>query len=337
VIGLVVCLTSTGAHADEQLAKAEDVLRTARYDDAIAYANKAFDSSKLSAGQTARALYVRGHANFKRNRPAIAISDLTSAIWTRQLPAPLLEKAKDMRTKAYAATGIAAPRLSAAKSEPLPPPRVSTQRSTATASATRQTGSAPPAPTHKVALPTAIKPRLPDGMQAARPTVASQPGTSAVTAQPTTTTPAWQTSSVRNLPAKTTWLGVSQKPAEGRRATGPLATAVAAGAVTTTGSIPQSTPVSRTPAQISGPAEGTAPAAPAPVFQTNVIPTEQQPTEPDRKAEPAGYGLFGGLFATTEPTSPDVALANELQRRRAEQIRAHNQRMESQHAATKQQ
>lgn len=97
------------AAGSKNLAGAEQMLREGQFDKAIALVNKAFKSDQLSSTASARALYTRGNALLQTKRPAEAISDLTSAIWTRKLPPALHQKAIALRAGAYSASGVTAP------------------------------------------------------------------------------------------------------------------------------------------------------------------------------------------------------------------------------------
>ncbi|MES1179711.1 MAG: tetratricopeptide repeat protein, partial [Hyphomicrobium sp.] len=68
----------------------------------------ALNSGGLLAPQMAKALYTRGLAYKKLNRPSLAIADLTSALWLKNgLSGDDKDKATAERAEAYQAAGIA--------------------------------------------------------------------------------------------------------------------------------------------------------------------------------------------------------------------------------------
>ncbi len=80
-----------------------------QYDKAIASFSAALRSGGLASQDMAKAMYFRGRAYEKANRPAEAIADLTSAIWLKDgLSEAERKDAEALRAKAYQSVGIAA-------------------------------------------------------------------------------------------------------------------------------------------------------------------------------------------------------------------------------------
>ena len=71
------------ANAQSQVEAGVNALEAGKVDVAVASLSSALSSSSLPATQTARALYYRGIAYRRQSKPALAISDLTSALWLK--------------------------------------------------------------------------------------------------------------------------------------------------------------------------------------------------------------------------------------------------------------
>ncbi len=100
------------AKADPAAAQGEveagiNALGQGRLDAAVASLSNAVSAGSLPSAQTARALYYRGVAHRRQSKPALAISDLTNALWIK---AGLTEEqradALQQRTGAYREAGL---------------------------------------------------------------------------------------------------------------------------------------------------------------------------------------------------------------------------------------
>ena len=71
------------ATAQSQVEAGVNALEAGKLDAAVASLSSALAAASLPAPQTARALYYRGVAYHKQSKPALAIADLTSALWLK--------------------------------------------------------------------------------------------------------------------------------------------------------------------------------------------------------------------------------------------------------------
>ncbi len=82
-------------------------LDAGKVDEAVANLSSGIGSGSLPGSQMARALYYRGVAYRKQNKPALAIADLTSALWLRGgLSGDLRQEAQQQRAAAYREAGL---------------------------------------------------------------------------------------------------------------------------------------------------------------------------------------------------------------------------------------
>jgi cell division septation protein DedD len=78
-----------------------------KYQSAVDELSKAVKAGSLTNAEMAKALYTRGLAYKKQNKPGLAISDLTSALWLKNgLSADDRKKATAERSEAYKMAGI---------------------------------------------------------------------------------------------------------------------------------------------------------------------------------------------------------------------------------------
>ncbi|HXF52512.1 MAG TPA: tetratricopeptide repeat protein, partial [Hyphomicrobiaceae bacterium] len=90
-----------------------NALEAGRVDGAVASLSSAIASGSLPGPQMARALYYRGVAYRKQGKPALAIADLTSALWLRGgLTGNLRQEALQARAAAYREAGLPDPSAS---------------------------------------------------------------------------------------------------------------------------------------------------------------------------------------------------------------------------------
>lgn len=90
----------------------------------------------LGTSELARAMYLRGLAYKKQNKPGLAISDLTSAVWIKNgLNEADRQKALAERQEAYAAAGISGSDVAAAPAVSQGPPPAPASQPTAVATA----------------------------------------------------------------------------------------------------------------------------------------------------------------------------------------------------------
>jgi hypothetical protein len=83
-------------------------LQAGRTDQALQHLNSALSGGKLPSTQMARALYYRGVAYRKQGKPALAIADLTSALWLKNGLDPAQKAdALENRAAAYREAGLA--------------------------------------------------------------------------------------------------------------------------------------------------------------------------------------------------------------------------------------
>lgn len=100
------------AKADPTAAQAEveagvNALGAGRAEAAVNHLNTAITSGTLPSAQSARALYYRGVAHRRTNKPAQAISDLTNALWIKNgLTPEQREDALRQRSAAYRDAGL---------------------------------------------------------------------------------------------------------------------------------------------------------------------------------------------------------------------------------------
>lgn len=148
-------------------------------DQAVAQLTAAIGDGKLPPQQMAKALYVRGLAQRKLGKPALAISDLTSALWMKGgLSDSDRAEAQSARTSAYREAGLSEP-AGSATARPATAPVVS---------------ASPPVQT------AAQRPAAP----AAAPAAAPPPPAPAATGEPNWKTRVQATGSARNMPAPAT-------------------------------------------------------------------------------------------------------------------------------------
>jgi hypothetical protein len=100
------------AKADPAIAQGEaeagiSALGQGRLDAAVASLTKALSAGSLPSSQTARVLYYRGVAHRRQNKPALAISDLTNALWIKSgLTEQQRADALQQRSGAYREAGL---------------------------------------------------------------------------------------------------------------------------------------------------------------------------------------------------------------------------------------
>jgi hypothetical protein len=83
-------------------------LQAGKTDQALQHLNSALSGGKLPSTQMARALYYRGVAYRKQGKPALAIADLTSALWLKNGLDPAQKAdALENRAAAYREAGLA--------------------------------------------------------------------------------------------------------------------------------------------------------------------------------------------------------------------------------------
>ncbi len=83
------------------------LLETGKTDQAVATLSSAISGGNLPPGVMAKALYLRGAAYRKQSKPALAISDLTSALWLKGgLSETDRSDATQQRTAAYSEAGL---------------------------------------------------------------------------------------------------------------------------------------------------------------------------------------------------------------------------------------
>lgn len=83
------------------------LLESGKTDQAVATLSSAISGGNLPPGVMAKALYLRGSAYRKQNKPALAISDLTSALWLKGgLSDADRADATQQRTAAYSEAGL---------------------------------------------------------------------------------------------------------------------------------------------------------------------------------------------------------------------------------------
>ena len=190
VLGLAGGIVSAPqAQANEDLVDANNLLQTGKPQKAIDKLNAAFKAQRLNPRETARALYMRGRARLLTNNRAAAISDLTSALWTKLLPPKLQREAEIQRALAYDSLGIAPAKQSIRRAaQPAPsskPPTVKPEPQ--------------PAYKHKVAQPITPAARLPEGIeQSSNPSLQNrQREQQATKPPPIAGMPAWRTEAQR--------------------------------------------------------------------------------------------------------------------------------------------
>ncbi len=106
LLGAALALCGAPAHAqDGALKTGAASLSAGKYDAAVRQLSAAINSSGISPGQAAKALYLRGIAYRKLGQPGRAVSDLGAAIWLG-LPADDRVKAQVNRGLAYKAAGL---------------------------------------------------------------------------------------------------------------------------------------------------------------------------------------------------------------------------------------
>ncbi|HEX5600616.1 MAG TPA: tetratricopeptide repeat protein, partial [Hyphomicrobiaceae bacterium] len=95
------------ANADHLIKTGVDALRAGRVDLAVQELTAAITGGKISQSTLARALYYRGLAYRKQNKPAQAIADFTSALWIKNgLDAEQRADALLNRAAAYREAGL---------------------------------------------------------------------------------------------------------------------------------------------------------------------------------------------------------------------------------------
>ncbi len=312
--------------ADNGLSRAQTALHSARYSEAIATINESFKAGRLSRGHAARALLVRGQAYLRTARPAQAIADLSSAIWTQDLPPALQKRAKALRKEAYAASGIL--------TTPALTPRTGRVSKFARVPARR----APAKPPSNVPPARAAQPQNPPRPQAiARPLNAQPRKTTArrlVTRPLAPPRKQWQTTSVQHLQTRTTRVSPPRIWPTATRPTPPPVSQVKSSPPPRV--VARYRPLPAKPwSTLSTGSTATNPPPRPPAFAEPAMAKTPPPAgaSPINNPEPppaaSGFGLFDVLFANSQPTSPEIDVANQLQRRRTEQIRAHNARLKA--------
>ena len=117
------------AEASAAVDRAAKLLAASKPAEAERYLSSALSTGKLPRKTMARALYLRGLAHRKQNKSALAISDLTSALWVQNgLTDAERRDATDARNAAYREAGITNPdapatATTAANSAASPPQR----------------------------------------------------------------------------------------------------------------------------------------------------------------------------------------------------------------------
>lgn len=242
-----------------------------QYDKAIDRFSAALRSGGLSSQDIAKAMFFRGQAYEKSNKPAEAIADLTSAIWLKDgLSEAERKTAETLRAKAYQSAGIAAAPPSTSSTPTARPAPVVVQ-----------------APAQALAKPATVARAapIPSAPQPAFTTrVAKAPSTTSSSA-PAPRTPA------ASVPAFTT--RTTQAPTRAGQAP------VRPADVPRRAIQPFSTQVATTPR----PPSAQKPAAPAGAFTTQVKPAPSVPTRTASATQaPAsagsgtsGSGFFGAL------------------------------------------
>lgn len=114
------------AEAQKALDAGIRAYQATKYDAALQQFDRALADGGLPANQVARALYYRGIVYRKQNKPALAISDLTNALWLKGgLSEQERADANAHRAQAYREAGLteppSAPDSTAAPSEPRRP------------------------------------------------------------------------------------------------------------------------------------------------------------------------------------------------------------------------
>jgi SPOR domain len=104
VLGLLAALAPANAQ-DAGLKNGAASLAAGKYDTAVRQLSATINSESASAGQAAKALYLRGIAYRKLGQPARAIADLGAALWLG-LPASDRVRALVNRGLAYKAAGL---------------------------------------------------------------------------------------------------------------------------------------------------------------------------------------------------------------------------------------
>lgn len=131
--------------ANEQ---AEKLLQAGNAQGAANVLSSAISAGSLPPQVMARALYLRGVANRRLQKPAQAISDLTSALWVKNgLNATDRDDATKQRSAAYADAGLAEPAQGAVAPNPTPSPSQPAAVTPRAPSPTRQVAAAQPAAT----------------------------------------------------------------------------------------------------------------------------------------------------------------------------------------------
>lgn len=105
LLGAALALCAAPAQAQDGLKSGAASLNAGKYDAAVRQLSAAINSSNTSAGQAAKALYLRGVAYRKLGQPGRAVADLGAAIWLG-LPADDRVKALVNRGLAYRAAGL---------------------------------------------------------------------------------------------------------------------------------------------------------------------------------------------------------------------------------------
>jgi len=107
ILGLLCLAAPIQAKAQEggALAAGVSALNAGKYDNAVRQLSTAIASSRISPGEAAKALFLRGIAYRKLNQPARSISDLGAAMWLGLPPSDRL-KAQVNRGLAFRAAGL---------------------------------------------------------------------------------------------------------------------------------------------------------------------------------------------------------------------------------------
>ena len=105
LLGVSLVLVGMPAQAQDGLKSGAASLSAGKYDAAVRQLSAAINSSGSSAGQAAKALYLRGVAYRKLGQPGRALSDLGAAIWLG-LPADDRVRALVNRGLAYKTAGL---------------------------------------------------------------------------------------------------------------------------------------------------------------------------------------------------------------------------------------
>lgn len=105
--GKTSALKSASTQTDKQIEKGIAAYEAGKIDLAVQELTSAISSGKISQSKLAQALYYRGLAYRKQNRPAQAISDFTSALWIKDgLDAEQRSNALLNRAAAYRDAGL---------------------------------------------------------------------------------------------------------------------------------------------------------------------------------------------------------------------------------------